>query len=60
VAMVALGLHLDHGLWSLFQTLGLQHPRYKRYIRLFAHGFALLIAAGNISFPIAVLTGVVR
>jgi succinate dehydrogenase / fumarate reductase cytochrome b subunit len=59
-AMLVLGLHLDHGLWSLFQTLGLQHPRYKRYVRLFSHGFALLIVAGNISFPIAVLTGVVR
>jgi len=59
-AMIVLGLHLDHGLWSLFQTLGLQHPRYKRYIRLFAHGFALLIVLGNISFPIAVLTGVVK
>ena len=59
-AMIALGLHLDHGLWSLCQTLGLQHPRYKRYVRLFSHGFALLVVAGNISFPIAVLTGVVR
>lgn len=59
-AMIALGLHLDHGLWSLFQTLGLQHPRYKRYVRLFAHGFALLVVLGNISFPIAVLTGVVK
>lgn len=59
-AMIALGLHLDHGIWSLCQTLGLQHPRYKRYIRLFAHGFALLIVLGNISFPIAVLTGVVK
>ncbi len=60
VAMLALGLHLDHGLWSLFQTFGLQHPRYKRYIRRFAHGFALLVVLGNISFPIAVLTGVVK
>lgn len=59
-AMIALGLHLDHGVWSLCQTLGLQHPRYKRYVRIFARGFALLIVAGNISFPIAVLTGVVR
>lgn len=60
VAMIALGLHLDHGVWSLCQTLGLQHPRYKRYVRLFARGFAILVVAGNISFPIAVLTGVVR
>ena len=30
VAMVLLALHLDHGVWSLCQTLGLSHPRYKR------------------------------
>ncbi len=30
VAMALLGLHLDHGVWSMCQTLGLQHPRYKR------------------------------
>ena len=59
-AMVVLGLHLDHGVWSLCQTLGLQHPRYKGLVRVAARAFALLIVAGNISFPIAVLTGVVR
>jgi succinate dehydrogenase / fumarate reductase cytochrome b subunit len=59
-AMVLLGLHLDHGVWSFAQTLGLQHPRYKRYLRAFARGFALLVVLGNISFPIAVLAGVVK
>jgi succinate dehydrogenase / fumarate reductase cytochrome b subunit len=59
-AMVMLGLHLDHGVWSFAQTLGLQHPRYKRYLRAFSRGFALLIVLGNISFPIAVLTGLVK
>jgi succinate dehydrogenase / fumarate reductase cytochrome b subunit len=59
-AMVMLGLHLDHGVWSLCQTLGLQHPRYKRLVRVASRAFALLIVTGNISFPIAVLTGVVR
>jgi len=59
-AMLMLGLHLDHGVWSLCQTLGLQHPRYKRLVRLGARLFAILIVVGNISFPIAVLTGVVK
>lgn len=59
-AMVMLGLHLDHGVWSLCQTLGLQHPRYKGLVRFASRAFALLIVAVNISFPIAVLTGVVR
>ena len=60
VAMVLLGLHLDHGVWSMCQTLGLSHPRYKRWARAAARGFALLIVVGNCSFPVAVLAGWVR
>jgi succinate dehydrogenase cytochrome b subunit len=60
VAMVALALHLDHGVWSLCQTLGLGHPRYQRWARGAALGFALLILIGNCSFPVAVLAGWVR
>lgn len=60
VAMLALGYHLYHGIWSMLQTLGLSHPRYN-FLR---HGFAGLMTAivvvGNISFPLAVLTGVIR
>ncbi len=59
-AMLVLGLHLDHGVWSLFQTLGLQHPRYKKLVRVLARAFAIVVVVGNCSFPIAVLTGVVR
>ena len=60
VAMVLLGLHLDHGFWSMLRTLGLGHPRYARYARLAAALFAILIVVGNVSFPIAVLLGWVR
>lgn len=59
-AMVLLGLHLDHGFWSMLRTLGLGHPRYARYARLAAAGFAIIIVVGNVSFPIAVLMGWVR
>ncbi len=60
VANLALGLHLDHGLWSMFNSLGLNHVKFNRWRRYFATAFALIITLGNISFPIAVLTGVVR
>lgn len=60
VAMVALSLHLFHGLWSLFQTLGWNHPKYNRYRRAFATVFALVIGVGNISMPVAILLGLVR
>jgi succinate dehydrogenase / fumarate reductase cytochrome b subunit len=57
VAMLALGLHMYHGVGSFLQTLGLSHPRYN-HLR---HGFATLITAvvvlGNISMPVAVLAG---
>jgi succinate dehydrogenase / fumarate reductase, cytochrome b subunit len=59
VAVLALGLHLFHGSWSLFQSLGLNNPRWNSWRRSFAIGFAALVTVGNLSFPIAVLTGVV-
>jgi succinate dehydrogenase / fumarate reductase cytochrome b subunit len=60
VAQLALGLHLYHGLWSMFQSLGWNHPRFNRWRSGFAHAFAWIITLGNISFPLAVLAGWVR
>lgn len=60
IANLALGLHLYHGLWSMFQSLGLNAPRFNAWRRYFATAFALLITLGNISFPLAVLFGFVR
>ena len=60
VAMIALGFHLWHGGWSLFQSMGLNNPRYNKARRWFAIGFAVFIAAGNLSFPIAVQAGWVK
>ncbi len=54
VAMIALGIHLYHGSWSLFQSMGINNPRYNSMRRGFAIGFAVLIGAGNLIFPIAV------
>jgi succinate dehydrogenase / fumarate reductase cytochrome b subunit len=54
VANVALAIHLFHGAWSLFQSLGLNNPRFNKWRRTFATGFAALILVGNVSFPLAV------
>jgi succinate dehydrogenase / fumarate reductase cytochrome b subunit len=60
VAMILLGLHLRHGFWSMFQTLGVSHPRYIAMAKAGAWAFAALIVVGNISFPVAVLSGYLR
>jgi len=54
VAMIALGIHLYHGAWSLFQSMGLNNERRNKARRWFAIGFAGFIMIGNLSFPIAV------
>ena len=54
---LALGVHLFHGAWSLFQSMGWNNPRFNAWRRNFAAGFAALIVIGNVSFPIAVLAG---
>src|SRR3954469_11460256 len=55
LANVALGVHLYHGAWSLFQSMGWTRP----WRREFATVFAALIVLGNVSFPIAVMIGAV-
>ena len=59
LAQLALGLHLYHGVWSMLQTLGLSHASYNRVRTVIALLIALVIAVGNISIPVAVLTGFV-
>ena len=56
---IALGIHLFHGSWSIFQSLGLNSPRYNGARRGFAACFAIVVAGINVLFPIMVLAGVV-
>jgi succinate dehydrogenase / fumarate reductase cytochrome b subunit len=60
VAQVCLGFHMWHGVWSLTQTLGWSHPRYNTLRRRFAMVMAVLVAGVNISFPVAVLAGLIH
>jgi succinate dehydrogenase / fumarate reductase cytochrome b subunit len=59
-AMCLLGLHLSHGIWSMFQSVGLAHPRHTRLLRNAARAIAILIVLGYISIPISVLLGFVK
>jgi succinate dehydrogenase / fumarate reductase cytochrome b subunit len=59
IANLLLGIHIFHGAWSLFQSLGWNPNRFVQWRRWFAVIFAFVIVAGNVSFPIAVLTRVV-
>jgi succinate dehydrogenase / fumarate reductase cytochrome b subunit len=60
ISMVLLGLHLRHGVWSLFQSLGVSHPRYLAAAQAGATAFSTVIVLGNVSFPLSVLFGLVR
>jgi succinate dehydrogenase / fumarate reductase, cytochrome b subunit len=59
VANLALGLHLFHGGWSMFQSLGVNNPKWNSWRRGFAVGFAAIVTVGNLTFPIAALTGII-
>lgn len=60
VANVLLALHIFHGAWSMFQSLGWNNPRFNTARLWFARGFALVILLGNVSFPIAVMTRAIK
>jgi len=60
LAMGALGLHMYHGFWSMLQTLGLSHPRFNPLRHAAALVLAGVVVLGNVSIPLAVLTGLVH
>ncbi len=55
VAMAALGLHLHHGVWSLFQTLGANHPHLNPARRRLATLLAVVVPIGFAAIPLAVM-----
>jgi succinate dehydrogenase / fumarate reductase cytochrome b subunit len=59
IANLVLAFHIYHGGWSLFQSLGINNPKFNPWRRGLAVGVAVIVAAGNISIVIAVQTGVI-
>jgi succinate dehydrogenase / fumarate reductase cytochrome b subunit len=60
VSMVLLGFHIRHGAWSMFQSLGINHPRHTPMLKTAALVLALVISIGYISIPVSILLGVVK
>lgn len=60
VANIALGIHLFHGTWSLFQSMGWNNPRFNQWRRGLATGVATIVVVGNVSFPVMTLAGVIE
>ena len=59
LAMIAVGFHLFHGIWSTFQTMGWNTSRSTQLVRNVGAAIAVLLTLGNMSIPLAVLTGAV-
>jgi len=60
VANLALGFHIYHGTWSLFQSLGYSHPRFNKWRKRLAAGLTAAVVLINLSFPIAVQAGILE
>lgn len=60
IAMLMLGTHLFHGAWSMFQSLGINHPKYTPWLKRFAAVASAALVGGNVSIPVAVMMGLIR
>jgi succinate dehydrogenase / fumarate reductase cytochrome b subunit len=59
-SMVLLGLHIRHGAWSMFQSVGFNHPRHTPMLKRAALVLTVIIVGGYISIPLAVMLGLVK
>lgn len=57
VALLLLGMHLRHAIWSLTQTLGLDSPERNRAIRMSANGLTVVLVLGFALIPVAFAAG---
>lgn len=60
LAQCALALHLFHGIWSLTQTLGVEHPKYNALRKQVAAALTAIIVGGFLAIPIAVQAGALQ
>jgi succinate dehydrogenase / fumarate reductase, cytochrome b subunit len=59
IAMIALGFHMYHGTWSMFQTLGLNNHNYTQPLRLLSLLLAIVVAGGFALVPLAIMLGLI-
>jgi succinate dehydrogenase cytochrome b subunit len=59
VAQGALALHVWHGSWSMFQSLGINNERFNAFRRTFATALTIVIIAGFVAIPVAIQLGII-
>lgn len=60
LSLMLLCLHLNHGISSMFRSLGWNHPKYNNLLSTASKGLSLLLLVGFLSIPFSVMTGLVR
>ena len=60
LANLMLSMHLYHGVFSMLQSVGFNHPRYNKRLTYVARGLAFLVTAGNVFLPLTVFLGLVK
>ena len=53
-AMIVAAVHVSHGFWSAFQTLGANHPKYTPFLRGLSLVFSLIVGIGFGFIPVYV------
>jgi succinate dehydrogenase / fumarate reductase cytochrome b subunit len=56
--MIVVGFHVKHGLWSAFQTIGANHPKYMPLIKGASLAFSLAVGVGFGSIPVYIVSSV--
>ena len=56
IGVVVVAFHVRHGLWSAFQTVGANHPKYMPFIQKLSMVFAVIVALGFGSLPLVILS----
>jgi succinate dehydrogenase / fumarate reductase cytochrome b subunit len=51
-SMIVAAFHIKHGIWSAFQTLGINHPKYMPLIKNVSFMFSIITAIGFGSIPL--------
>ena len=59
-SMLLLGFHIRHGAWSMFQSVGINHPRHTPILKKAAAALAVIIVLGYISIPLSIVLGLVK
>ena len=55
IGVLLVTFHVRHGLWSAFQTVGANHPKYMPFIQKLSIVFAVIVAIGFGSLPFVIL-----